>query len=157
MTMTAERDPLKKPPRGAYNLDRRRRQTARKALEEDINQQVVFRDGRCRWPHCAHMRKARSHWPRLEAAHLTAKGSGGDPRALRSSLEQQITLCFFHHQADRQEAHPDGSLERHDLRIEPLTPQGTSGPCEFWRRASPDGEDWYLVARETAPFIYERD
>lgn len=41
------------------------------------------------------------------------------------------------------------------LKIECETPNGADGPLSFWRK----GEDgaFYLVAREIAPFIYEKD
>lgn len=50
---------------------------------------------------------------------------GGDG-GTRSSANQMVLLCVLRHQGAE-------SLHSGDLRIEPLTGLGTSGPCEFWR------------------------
>ena len=70
-------------------------------------------------------------------------------------------LCYWHPQADAQEGHPEGSLDRGNLRIDPLTDLGTAGPCVFFRErltVTPTGlvQAWIEVARERAPHLLER-
>lgn len=123
-------------------VDRRK---AIKAHEDREKKLVRARDQKCRWPFCEYCRELK---PRLEVAHVVAKGMGGD-HGERSTADQMMLLDYLTHQDG------PGSLEQHGRRIEPLTDQGTNGPCAFWRIGD-DGRE-YLVARETAPFIYERD
>ena len=137
---------LPKSPKGTVYKDARTRRKAIVAAEETAKQIVRRRDGRCRWPQCANCADFK---PRLEVAHLDAKGFGGDHGTV-SSPEQMILLDFLTHQSGVD------SLEQHGRRIVPLTADGTSGPCEFWQQDQRTGE-WYLVARERAPFLYERD
>jgi hypothetical protein len=133
-----------KPAKGSSLIDRKERRKAIEAAEEREKDAVRADDRRCRWPQCENCRRYK---PRLEVAHLEAKGYGGD-HGTRSDRTQMVLLDYLTHQG------ADG-LEQHGRRIVPLTERGTRGPCEFWRR----GEDgvFYLVARESAPFVYERD
>jgi hypothetical protein len=133
-----------KPAKGSALIERKERRKDIEAREDAEKNAVRHDDGRCRWPHCENCRRYK---PRLEVAHLNAKGFGGD-HGLRSDRTQMILLDYLTHQGG------DG-LEQHGRRIVPLTERGTRGPCEFWRNDPRDG--WYLVARETAPFAYERD
>jgi len=133
-----------KPAKGSAWTERRDRRKAVEASEDAEKQTVRLRDRVCRWPQCGY---CRSYKPRLEVAHIKAKGQGGD-HGVRSTADQMILLCFLSHQGS------DG-LERHERDVRPLTSAGTNGPCEFWQRDALG--TWYLVARERAPFVYERD
>ena len=134
---------LAKVPKGSALIERKERRREIEAHEAREKDAVRSDDKRCRWPHCEN---CRAYKPRLEVAHLDAKGYGGD-HGLRSDRTQMILLDYLTHQGR------DG-LEQHGRRIVPLTERGTRGPCEFWRKGK---EGWYLVARESAPFVYERD
>lgn len=133
-----------KPSRGTSLIESRERRKAVVAFEEGEKDRVRARDKRCRWPQCENCKR---YQPRLEVAHVRAKGQGGD-HGTRSSADQMILLDFLTHQGD------DG-LERHQREIVPLTEKGTRGPCEFWATGE-DGQ-LYLVAVEYAPFCYVRD
>lgn len=133
-----------KPSKGSYLIERKERRKSVEAHEDAEKDAVRAADGYCRWPHCEHCRRYK---PRLEVAHLDAKGFGGD-HGTRSDRTQMILLDYLTHQGS------DG-LEQHGRRIVPLTDRGTRGPCEFWRKDPSAG--WYLVARESAPHVYERD
>ena len=102
------------------------------------------RDGRCRWPHCELCRRYKK-LP-LDVAHvLQAKGMSGDRTLVRSHDQRLMLLDRITH----------GHQENHDKVVVALTDEGTAGPCEFWLR---DGMGvLFLVARESAPFVYERD
>lgn len=132
---------MPKPEKGSALKERRQQQKDDRAEEDAAKAEVRARDGRCRWPHCEN---CRSYKPRLEVAHIVAKGAGG-----LNVPENMMLLDFLTHQGGT------SSLEQHGKRIEPLTPEGTNGPCEFW--ATDERGGWYLVARERAPFVYERD
>ena len=136
---------LQKPHKGASLIERRTRRKETVAREDAEKAKVRARDRICRWPRCENCRRFK---PRLEVAHHRAKGMGGD-HGTRSTADQMVLLDVLTHQGG------PSSLEQHGRRIEPLTPLGTSGPCEFW--SQDDAGDWYLVARERAPFVYERD
>jgi hypothetical protein len=134
---------IPKPARGASWVARRETRKQIESAEEAEKRKVRARDGRCRWPHCEN---CRAYKPRLEVAHVCgAKGMGGD-RGVRSSAEQMMLLDFVTH----------GEQEAHRRDVRPLTAEGTAGPCEFWKNDKP-GDPLYLVARELAPFVYERD
>lgn len=93
----------------------------------------------CRWPNCDCDKRR----DRLEVAHVVDKSRGGS-----DDVGNLIVLCLARHQGRP-------SLHSGDLRIDPLTDEGTRGPCEFWRKD--EHEQWVMVARERAPFICERD
>ena len=133
-----------KPAKGTALIESRERRKFIVDAEDTAKDDVRFRDKRCRWPFCENCRKYK---PRLEVAHIRAKGMGGDHGA-RSDASQMILLDFLTHQG------ADG-LEQHGRRIEPLTDRGTWGPCEFWATDAEGG--WYLVATEYAPFCFVRD
>lgn len=133
-----------KPAKGSGFIAAKTRRKKIVGAEDAEKDAVRDADRRCRWPHCEN---CRSYRPRLEVAHATAKGMGGD-HGTRSDRTQMILLDYLTHQG------ADG-LEQHGRRIETLTEAGTRGPCEFW--AKDERGEWYLVARELAPFIYERD
>lgn len=134
--------PWPKPARGSFLIERRKRRKVVVAAEEAAKQETRTRDGRCRWPHCENCRLWK---PRFEVAHvIRAKGMGGDHGTV-STRDKLMVLDFITH----------GEEEKNEREVRPLTDRGTDGPCEFWRFTEADG--WFLVARETAPFVYERD
>lgn len=132
-----------KPAKGTALIERKQRRKAIEAHEDAEKAKVRKRDKVCRWPHCAN---CKAFSPRLEVAHLTAKGMGGDHGTV-TSADRMVLVDYLTHQG------ADG-LERHERRIEPLTADGTNGPCSFWLRV--DGV-WTLVAEEVAIGVYRRD
>ena len=137
---------LRKPAKGSTLIARRTSQKEIRAKEEAEKAKVRKRDVKCRWPHCENCRIWK---PRLEVAHVRAKGMGGD-KGTRSTADQMVLLDYLTHQGD-------GGLEQHGLRIEPMNAAlGTNGPCIFWKTDPHTGEE-YMVARERAVGILERD
>jgi hypothetical protein len=130
-----------------WRQEREERKAARRAQERKAKQEAKAMDfGRCRWPQCDCAGAAVTR--PLESAHRRAKGMGGNPDGSRNDPRNLITLCHDRHQGPK-------SLHSGDLKVVPLTDEGTRGACEFWstdERGQP-----YLVARERAPFVYERD
>ena len=133
-----------KPAKGSGLIERKTRRKAEVAFEDTEKAKVRKRDGRCRWPRCEACKRFK---PRLEVAHVKAKGMGGD-NGQRSTADQMILLDYLTHQGAN-------GLEQHGLKIQPLTKAGTDGPCDFW--AQDVSGHWFLVAREVAPFVYEKD
>ena len=133
-----------KPQKGSALRERKERRKEIVAAEDANKAEVRRRDGRCRWPFCAYCRRYKDL--ALQVAHVVeAKGIGGDPMLVRSKVEDMMLLDPLTH----------AEQERHERDVVPLTDRGTSGPCEFW--VEDEQGKKYLVARETAPFIYERD
>lgn len=132
-----------KPAKGSAREERRQKREAVEDYEDREKTKARKRDGyRCRWPGC----DCAERHERIEVAHIHDKGIGGD-HGLRSSVDQLICLCVARHQGRP-------SLHSGDLKIEPLTAEGTNGPCNFWRQ---DDKGWYLVAEEVSVGIYRRD
>jgi hypothetical protein len=125
-----------KPEKGTHWKEGRDRRKAIIAAEEREKDDVRRRDKRCRWPNCEN---CKTYKPRLEVAHVVAKGMGGD-HGTRSTADQMMLLDYLTHQGG------GDSVEQHGRRIEPLTAAGTDGPCAFWR-VGEDGME-YLVAME---------
>src|SRR5262249_13218974 len=112
--------PLPKGAKGDSFKERRQRRRAIVNAEDHAKAEVRRRDRICRWPKCEN---CRTYKPRLEVAHLRAKGAGGTSRP-----EDMILLDYLTHQGGA------NSVEQHGKMIVPLTDQGTSGPCAFWQR-----------------------
>jgi hypothetical protein len=124
--------------------ERRERKATRLSQEKAAKAEAKRLDGgRCRWPHCVCKGKEGT-----ERAHLTAKGMGGTPDGSRNDPRNLISICHDIHRGPR-------SLHSGDRKIVPLTDDGARGPCEFWQRD--ERNDWFLVAREREPHIFERD
>ena len=125
-----------KPLKGSALRERRDRQRAIRAHEDREKAKVRRRDVICRWPSCENCRRYK---PRLEVAHLAGKGMGGD-HGERSTAANMMLLDYLTHQ--------DGtdSLHAQTRRIEPLTDQGTDGPCRFWRLTE---AGWLVIHTET--------
>lgn len=135
--------PLIKPAKGSLLEERRARRARIEADEKAAKAAVVRRDGlhTCRLvPGCTEREKH-------ETAHIADKGMGGD-HGVRSTTGNMIRACLFHHRGQ-------WSLHSGDLRVDCLTPLGADGAAEVW------GKDslgiWYLVKRETACGVTEKD
>lgn len=139
MTIVRWSEPHPKPAKGTTRAARVQTRMAEEDFEAREKTKARKRDGRCRWPHC----DCAARRDRLEVAHVVNKSLGGT-----SDLENLIVLCLSRHQGRP-------SLHSGDLKIERLTDKGTSGPCEYWARDAM--QQWYMVARERAPFVLERD
>lgn len=126
-----------KPAKGSALMARRERQKAIRSHEDAEKRKVRVRDVTCRWPNCPN---CRTYKPRLEVAHLDAKGLGGD-HGVRTRADRMVLICFLSHQGPR-------SLHSGDLRIEPLTERGTDGPCLFL--ATDEQKGWCVVGVEEA-------
>lgn len=129
-------------------LERHARKLERQQAADAVKAAAKRRDGyRCRWPHCEY--HAVTQGRVIDAAHLQAAGSGGDPALVRTTRDNLIALCRLHHRTAPE------NLHNAKLKIEPLTPEGTDGPCAFYRWTVADG--WYVVASESAIGILEKD
>lgn len=128
--MTLIRNAPPKPPKGTFLRERKQRQMDADAAEERNKAIVRKRDKTCRWPHCDCGRFKL----RLEVAHMVDKSLGGS-----SEPDNLILLCFEKHQGRP-------SLHSGDLDIQPQTPAGANGPCDF-RKKDDDGR-WIVVASE---------
>jgi hypothetical protein len=80
---------------------------------------------------------------------------GGSPDGRRHVRQNLLLLCKNHHQYDKSPSNPQGSLERNDLQILPITTEGAEGPLEFYATGE-DGQ-FYMVNREVRPREYEID
>lgn len=115
---------------------------------ERANKAVVRqRDRVCRWPDCDCGELAGFEWSRQEVAHLDDKGMGGDPTLLRSQPNAMIQLCRWQHQG------PFG-LHSGRAKVERLTPLGTDGPCEFYRREN-EFKPWYSCGITEPPTVFD--
>lgn len=136
---------LKRPARGEFLIERKETRRAITDEEDAEKAKARARDRRCRYPDCPFCRRHKTLIP--QAAHvLQAKGMSGDRTGERSTADKLMLLCPPIH----------GLQEQHRIEIVPLTDAGTFGPCEFWREDEITRQ-MFLVARETAPFEYERD
>jgi hypothetical protein len=146
------------PPRHAGPMFKTKTRTIEKqrrrylvARQERTNKlTAAARDGfRCRFPFCG----CRERGYNPEVAHLTHKGMGGDPKGLRSQVDNLITLCGWRHR--------EGviSLHKGTLRVLPRTADGTNGPVSWQMEAcafaGEPGEYWILIAREERVGVLE--
>ncbi len=139
------RDRLRKPMRGAAILAREEKEAAALAVERREKGIAKKRDGRCRWPE---PHKCRGGV--LDAAHIVDASLGG-----LMDAANLVTLCPWLHRRGPESVHGK------QIKIEAETERGAYGPLSFWRQTGTfdalGAPLYYLVARETAPFIYERD
>jgi hypothetical protein len=131
--------------RGSLKVKRTLERAPRKAKEEKAKTDVRKADGYCRFPLCG----CKKYQLAKHVAHLEHKGAGGNPAGERSEPKKMITLCAARHREN------SISLDRKTVRIEPLTAQGTRGPCRFLIDVRVLREPawtcrWFEVARETA-------
>lgn len=105
--------PIPKPARGSYRQQQLDVRAERKRLEDRAKLAAKVRDGyRCRMPGCT---TNLQQW-RLESAHLSAAGMGGNPDGSRGHHRRDyVSLCYLCHQGVR-------SLHSGDLRAVPVSP-----------------------------------
>lgn len=134
-----------KPIRGSGLLAARERRAARVAAEQKILQAALKRDERrCRVPRCEFAGKTLP----IDPCHLIHRGMGGNPKGDRTTRDSVIALCRVHH----------GRLDAGLLEIDPLTPKGTDGVCDYRAFNEEDGR-WehigtdrlYRVSEERNP------
>ncbi len=130
---------LRKPARGTRILAREQAEAEALAVERREKAAAKKRDTRCRWPE-AHKCRGGD----LEAAHIRDASLGGAMDAANL-----VTLCPWIHRRGPE------SIHGKQLRIECETERGAWGPLSFWKQGE-DGQ-YFMVKRETAPFIYEKD
>jgi hypothetical protein len=135
---------LEKPPRGSAKLERIVRQKKADAKESAAKTAVRKRDKHCRWPHFTDEARELCRRSHSEAAHLNAKGGGGDKLSLRSTPKLLINVCAPVHQGP-------GSLHAGDRKVGFLTPEKANGPLVFFERRR--GEKWAEVGRELFPGV----
>lgn len=128
-----------KPARGSAILQREK--DAAEALKLEIAQKGIAkrRDGRCRWPE-----KHKCRGGELEAAHIKDASLGGEMDAANL-----VTLCPWIHRRGPQ------SIHGKQLRVQVESPRGAWGALSFWKQD--ETGQYYMVAREVAPFRFERD
>jgi hypothetical protein len=125
---------LPKPAKGTALLARKAQRAKLRTAEDKAKAEAKKRDGyRCRWPRCEYPRL------RVEAAHLQAKGMGGD-HGTRSHRRNLMACCYLHHQGSR-------SLHSGDLRVQFLTREGADGACRFMEKQA---GRWVVVGEERA-------
>jgi hypothetical protein len=129
---------LQKPARGSRVLAKEDADAERAKREAAVRKDVHRFQPRCRWP-MAH--KCRGG---LECAHMLDASLGGAYTA-----ENLIRICAWIHRRGPE------SIHGKQLAIEPQTPRGARDGLLFYRKG--DDGIFYLVARETAPYVLERD
>lgn len=128
-----------KPLRGARVLEKEEEDARYLALERRVKTAVRKRDGRCRWPEPHRCRF------NLECVHVKDASLMGlmEPWNL-------ILLCGWIHRRGSE------SIHGKQLRVERETAQDVKHTLfSFWKQDA-SGE-YYLIAREIAPFQYEKD
>lgn len=138
-------DRLKKPARGSAILAREEVAAAMEAIERREKAIAKKRDGHCRWPE-----KHTCRGGELEAAHIVDASLGGAMDAANL-----VTFCPWIHRRGPE------SIHGKQLKVETETERGAFGALSFWRQTGEFDDlgqpTYFLVAREIAPFIYERD
>lgn len=139
------RERLKKPARGSAILAREEADAAAAKLEREQKGLAKKRDGRCRWPE-----KHVCRGGELEAAHIVDASRLGPMDAANL-----VTVCPWIHRRGPE------SIHGKQLKVEAETERGAWAGLSFWRQTGTFDDlgqpTYYLVAREIAPFRYERD
>lgn len=136
--MTLPFCPQPKPMRGSLVLERDKQKADASALEKREKAIVRRRDPRCRWPEPHECRFG------LEAIHIVD--------ASRMGVMHHSNMwrgCGWIHRRG------PVSIHGKQIKVECETARGSNGPLSFWKKGE-DGE-YFLVARETAPFAIEKD
>jgi hypothetical protein len=131
---------LPKPSRTARRKEELASRRALVRAEDQAKAAVRRRDRVCRFPLCGCHRLRL----RLEVAHLTHKGSGGNPTGTRNVTGNLLLLCSHRHQ------HGALSLHHGTLVPVPLTGAGADGPIRWMWKTNGQGELREL-AREYQP------
>ncbi len=131
---------MEKTAKGVTAKKRATKAQEQKKYERNAKDLVRERDHRaCRWPSCNERG--------TDVAHLTHKGMGGDPKSLRTQAQSMILFCKTHHQGTN-------GLDQGKLSVVPMTPKGTSGPCEFIWANQREHFRLYSV-KETKPCVVD--
>ncbi|NDB75222.1 MAG: hypothetical protein EB141_06190 [Verrucomicrobia bacterium] len=118
---------------------RERRRNARRIGIQNVKTELRVRDGiGCRWPGCEFWKRGYA----VHGVHLEDMGMGGDPKLIRTQRSSMIRLCIKHHGPGPYTIHSK------DLRVVPLTPKGTDGPCEFQVRNPKAEHGWETIGGE---------
>lgn len=128
-----------KPLRGQRVLDKEAADAKALTHEIDVKKAVRARDIRCRWPE--------KHKCRLgyECAHVLDASLGGE-----MVVENLILVCAWIHRRGPE------SIHGKQLRVDVDAIHPVYGPLfTFWKQD--EAGVYYLIARETAPFVFERD
>ena len=126
-----------KKPKGTVQVERADVKAQRKADERREMEAAKARDrrlrGGCAWPDCPHKRMT------LHAAHLKHRGQGGNPSGDRTLRHLLVGFCAVDH----------GRFDRNEIDIQPQTPQGTDGCCDFFNRVgtAPNGDPIFELYR----------
>lgn len=136
--------PLTKPAKGSKVLAKEQDDAKETAEEILAKKDAKRRDAKCRWPG---KHKCRGG---LEGAHLKDKSTGGP-----NIPENIVTVCGWIHRRGPE------SIHGKDFYIVCRSKKaGANGPLEFWRRVWVEGRRnefrSVMVARESAPFVYEK-
>lgn len=110
-----------KPLKGTALLVRRDKRAVRVHSEQSVMRAAKQLDGhKCRVPLCEF---AKRDMP-IDACHVIHRGSGGNPKGDRTTLESVFAACRIHH----------GMYDRGELPVKFLdTKLGTRGPMAFLR------------------------
>lgn len=134
-----------KPARGTRILEREKAEAEALKLEREQKGIAKKRDGRCRWPEPHKCRGGA-----LEAAHIQDASLIGPMDAANL-----ITVCPWIHRRGPE------SIHGKQLKVEADAAGGAWAGLSFWRQTEQFDElgqpVYYLVRREVAPFVYERD
>lgn len=142
-------EPVYACPKDARGTQRIKEKVARKAtvsIEDRLKQASKRRDGnKCRWPHTDPEEAARCRMLRVESAHLTHKGMGGDKQLIRTKKELLVTFGLQCH--DLFDGRIGGGRPR---RVRFLTEKKADGACAFEVR---HGGQWFEIGREISPGV----
>jgi hypothetical protein len=117
---------------------REKRRKGRVAHKLRVQAELRHRDGpHCRWPDCDAWKRGE----RVDNAHLTDAGMGGDPSALRTRRPIMIRLCQSHHMGRV-------SIHSKDLRVVFITERKADGPLQFEQRDFKSKGGWRVVGIE---------
>jgi hypothetical protein len=112
---------LPKPKRGTALLERRQRRAELVKHEQTEMQAALKDDNReCRRPTCQY--RSKSLKMPVDACHVKHRGMGGNPSGSRTDRATVISLCRMCH----------GEYDAGLFDFEPLTGDGTRGPCAFY-------------------------
>lgn len=137
---------LRKPARGTFRKERAARARKARGREHYEKGKVRARErvyGPCRWPHDEWDDREVCRRSPKEVAHLTHKGSGGDPRTIRSRRHLMLQVCRAQHK----------KIDRKLAKVEFLDPpHGADGPLAFFERQRVT-DPWVEIAHEVCAGI----
>lgn len=127
-----------KPRKGDKWLATKATKAERRAHEQREMQAALRRDKRtCRFPRCEFKGMP------VDPAHLDHRRMGGNPSGDKTDRTTVLALCRRHHD----------EFDKSEIDIEPLTKNGTAGPCAYYRRT--EAGRWAHVASEKSIRVSE--